>query len=447
LRVAVIGTGHVGLVTCATLASAGHEVRGTDADEEKIIQLQDGKPPFFEPGLEDLVQKGIGEGNLGFSRDLREVVAGAEVAFICVGTPPKAAGEANLLAVESSTREVARYASQDMVVAEKSTVPVGTADWLRLTLSRERPDLRFHIVSNPEFLREGKAIEDALEPDRILVGADSEEGFETMRRLYRAWTERGRRLIETDIATAELAKHACNAFLAMKISYINAVAQIAERCGADVLAVADVMGSDPRIGRSFLAAGLGYGGSCFPKDLVAFDRLAAKLGVDVPLLREIARINDQAVEATLEKVKQSVWNLDDKRIALLGLSFKPETDDVRFSPALALAEALLSSGARVVAYDPLASPGAKAALPKLEIAPDVYAATAGAHCVVLCTEWDEFKTIDLSRLRETMAYPLVVDGRNLFDPEVMRAEGFTYYPTGRPAVLQAPADSLPSSGS
>jgi UDPglucose 6-dehydrogenase len=447
LRVAVIGTGHVGLVTCATLANAGHEVGGTDADEEKVVQLQGGRSPFFEPGLEALVQKKLSDGKLRFSPDLGEVVARAEVAFICVGTPPTAAGEADLLAVESSTREVARHATRDMVVAEKSTVPVGTAGWLRLTLSRERPDLRFHIVSNPEFLREGKAIEDALDPDRILVGADSAEGFETMRRLYRPWTDRGRPLIETDIATAELAKHACNAFLAMKISYINAVAQIAERCGADVLAVADVMGSDPRIGRAFLGAGLGYGGSCFPKDLVAFDRLAAKLGVDLPILREIARINDHAVEATLEKVRQSVWNLDDKRIALLGLSFKPETDDIRFSPALALAEALLSSGAWVVAYDPLASPEAKAALPDLEIAPDVYAAAAGAHCVVLCTEWEEFRTIDLPRLRETMAYPVVVDGRNLFDPEAMRAEGFTYYPTGRPAVVQAPADSLPSPGS
>ncbi|MDP8956969.1 MAG: UDP-glucose/GDP-mannose dehydrogenase family protein, partial [Actinomycetota bacterium] len=398
--------------------------------------------PFREPALEELVQRELAEGRLSFSTDLAEVMADAEVAFICVGTPPKADGEANLLAVESAARDAARHATRDVVVVEKSTVPVGTAGWLRRTLSRERPDLRFHVVSNPEFLREGKAVQDAMEPDRILVGTDSPEAIEAMRRVYRPWTDKGHVLIETDIATAELAKHACNAFLALKISYINAIAQVAERSNADVVAVAEVMGSDPRIGRAFLNAGLGYGGYCFPKDLVAFDRLAAKLGVDLPLLREVARINDQAVEATIEKVRQALWNLDDKRIALLGLSFKPETDDVRFSPALALARRLLSNGARVVGYDPWAGENAKAEVPQLELASDAYAAATEVHCVVLCTEWDEFRTIDLVRLREAMAYPLVVDGRNVFDPAEMRQAGFTYYPTGRPAVVPDPAGSM-----
>lgn len=444
MKIAVIGTGHVGLVTCATLANCGHEVRGTDADPEKMALLREGKAPFREPGLEELVQREVAEGRLSFSTDLAAVMSDIEVAFICVGTPPKADGEANLLAVESAARDVARYATRDLVVVEKSTVPVGTAGWLRRTLARERPDLRFHVVSNPEFLREGKAVQDALEPDRILVGTGSPEGLDAMQRVYRPWTDKGHVLIQTDIATAELAKHACNAFLAMKISYINAIAQVAERSEADVVAIAEVMGSDPRIGRAFLNAGLGYGGYCFPKDLVAFDRLAAKLGVDLSLLREVARINDHAVEATVEKVRDALWNLDDKRVALLGLAFKPETDDVRFSPALALARGLLSNGAQVVGYDPWAGDNAKAELPDLELASDPYGAASSAHCLVLCTEWDEFRTIDLGKLRELMAYPLVVDGRNVFDPAEMRRAGFTYYPTGRPAIVPDPAGSMPA---
>ncbi|HEX8099474.1 MAG TPA: UDP-glucose/GDP-mannose dehydrogenase family protein, partial [Actinomycetota bacterium] len=428
MKVAVIGTGHVGLVTCATLADAGHEVTGTDADGEKIVRLIRGETPFFEPGLQDLVRRGLEEGGLSFSTDPAEALARAKVAFICVGTPPRADGEANLLAVERSATDVARHATNDIVVAEKSTVPVGTAGWLRLTLTRERPDLRFEIVSNPEFLREGKAIQDALEPDRILVGAESPEGFAAMRELYRPWTERGCAMVETDLATAELAKHACNAFLAMKISYINAVGQVAERSGADIVAIADVMGADPRIGRAFLNAGLGYGGSCFPKDLVAFERLAEKLGVEVPLLREIARINDEAVAGAVSKVQQALWNLEGKRVALFGLAFKPDTDDVRFSPALGVARALIEAGAEVVGYDPQASENAKAEIAELETAGDAYAAAAGAHCVVLCTDWPEFGNLDLVRLKETMAYALVVDGRNLFDPEEMRRAGFGYYP-------------------
>ena len=444
MKVAVIGTGHVGLVTSATLANCGHEVRATDADSQKIALLQQGRAPFREPSLEELVQREMEEGRLSFSTDLSEVMAEAEVAFICVGTPPKPDGDANLLAVESAARAVARHATRDLVVVEKSTVPVGTAGWLRETLTRERPDLSFEVVSNPEFLREGKAVQDALEPDRILVGADSPGGFEAMQRVYRPWTVKGTLLIETDIATAELAKHACNAFLALKISYINAIAQVAERSNADVVAIADVMGSDPRIGRAFLNAGLGYGGYCFPKDLVAFDRLATRLGVDLPLLREVARINDEAVSATVEKVRTALGNLENKRIALLGLAFKPETDDVRLSPALAVAGGLLSNRATVVGYDPWAADNAKAEIPELEIVSDPYAAANGAHCLVLCTEWDEFRTLDLGRLKELMAYPLVVDGRNVFDPAEMRRAGFTYYPTGRPAIVPEPVSSLPA---
>jgi UDPglucose 6-dehydrogenase len=314
-------------------------------------------------------------------------------------------------------------------------VPAGTAQRLWQVLRLERPDLAddIEVVSNPEFLREGQAVEDSFEPRRILVGAQSERAFEVMRRLYEPLVRDGSLLIETDIRTAELAKHACNAFLAMKISYANALARLCERAGADVTAVADVMGSDPRIGRAFLDAGLGWGGYCFPKDLQAFERLSARLGYDFRLLREVERINEEAIDATLEKVKDALWNLEDKRVALLGLSFKPKTDDVRLSPALALARKLIDEDATVVGYDPEAGPNAKSELPDLELAPSVYDALEGAHCVVVCTEWDEFRSIDLDRARDILAHPIVVDGRNVFDPAEMRRKGFIYYGTGRPS--------------
>jgi UDPglucose 6-dehydrogenase len=436
MRIGVIGTGHVGLVTCGTLAALGHEVVGTDSDHEKIDFLQHGVIPFHEPGLSELVADGVAAGRLRFTPDPADCLAGAEAVFICVGTPPRSTGEANLVAVERAAQVVALHTVGRVVVVEKSTVPAGTAQRVRRTLARERPDAAdcLEVASNPEFLREGKAVEDSLHPDRILVGAEAPWVFEVMRRVYQPLLANGCRLIETDINTAELAKHACNAFLALKVSFANALARICERADADVVAVADVMGADARIGRSFLHAGLGYGGSCFPKDLQAFDRLSSKLGYDFPLLREIARINDEAVTATVEKIREGLWNLEDKRVALLGLSFKPGTDDIRFAPALALARLLIAEGAAVVGYDPQGMANAKEDLGELEVAPDPYEAAAGAHCVVLCTEWPEFLELDLDRLRSLMAYPLVVDGRNVFDPDVMRVAGFTYYPTGRARV-------------
>jgi UDPglucose 6-dehydrogenase len=317
-------------------------------------------------------------------------------------------------------------------------VPAGTAQRLRQVLRLSRPDLAedIEVVSNPEFLREGQAVEDSFHPERILVGARSERALETMRRVYEPLIRDGARLIETDIQTAELAKHACNAFLAMKVSYANALARVCELADADVTAVADVMGSDPRIGRAFLDAGLGWGGYCFPKDLQAFDRLSSKLGYDFGLLREVERINDEAIDAAVEKVRDALWNLEDKRIALLGLSFKPRTDDVRLSPALALARRLIAEGAATVGYDPEAGPNAKSEVPDLEIAPSVYDALDGAHCMVVCTDWDEFRSLDLPRAKELLAHPIVVDGRNMFDPAVMRANGFVYYGTGRAAHVE-----------
>jgi len=435
MDVAVIGTGHVGLVTCVALTHLGHNVAGTDSDGEKITLVQRGGSPFHEPGLDDLLSQRVATGSLVFHREIADVVPGSEMVFICVGTPPRADGDASLLSVERSAREIARHATGSVVVVEKSTVPVGTAARLRTILLQERPDLDFEVVSNPEFLREGSALRDTLEPDRILVGAETTRGFDAMRRLYEPLTRRGIPLIETDLMTAELAKHACNAFLALKISFANAMARICDRAGADVVRVADIMGADPRIGRAFLDAGLGYGGFCFPKDLAAFERLVERLGAELPLLREIARINEEAVQSAAQNVKEALWNLEDKRIALLGLAFKPDTDDVRFAPALALARLLVAQGAHVLGYDPKAAANAKAELPELEVSVDPYDAAAGANCVVLCTEWQEFRALDLERLKNIMAYPLVIDGRNFFDPQIMRKLGFTYYQTGRPPVV------------
>lgn len=434
MKVGVIGTGHVGLATAGSLATIGHTVAATDSDREKLELLARGGMPFHEAGLEQLIHDGVELGRLSFTSDPAPTVEESDVVFICVGTPPRAGGDANLLAVERSAELVARHATAPVVVAEKSTVPAGTADRLARSLSQHRPDIRFFLVSNPEFFREGSAVEDSLRPSRILVGSDSLEAIETMRNLYAPMVEAGARWIQTDLRTAELAKHACNAFLAMKVSYANALARLCELAGADVARVTEVMEADPRIGQGHLGAGLGYGGSCFPKDLVAFERLATRLGYDFPLLREIGRINEEAVQAAFHKVEEALWNLEEKRIALLGLAFKPGTDDIRFAPALSLAARLLEAGSHVVGYDPLAAPNAKAEVPGLELATDPYAALDGAHCAVICTEWEELRALEPSRMREVMAFPVVVDGRNLLQPEKMAEEGFTYLPTGRPPV-------------
>ncbi len=436
MRIGVIGTGHVGLVTCGSLATFGHEVVGMDSDGEKIVALEEARMPFFEPGLEDLIRDQTASGRLSFTSSSKEALAGAEVVFLCVGTPPRVSGEASLVAVETAAREVARHATGRTVVVEKSTVPAGTAQRVRRTLARERPDLAsdLEVVSNPEFLREGSGVQDALGPDRILIGVEAEWAAEVMRDVYAPVLDRGVPLVQTDISTAELAKHACNAFLAMKISFVNALARLSERAGGDVVDVARVMGLDERIGDQFLKAGLGYGGYCFPKDLAAFERLASGLGYDFSLLREVARINDENIDAAVEKVRDALWNLEGKRVALLGLAFKPGTDDIRFSPALALGAKLIEEGATVVGYDPQALVNAKAEVPGLEPAEDPYEAARGAHCAIVCTEWDEVKSLDLDRLKQVMSYPVLVDGRNAFEAAAVKAAGFSYYPTGRPAI-------------
>jgi UDPglucose 6-dehydrogenase len=436
MTVGVVGTGHVGLITCLSLASVGHRVTGYDLDTSKVETLRQGRMPFHEPGGEEMLEAELASGRLSFTDDIAEAVASADVVFITVGTPIRASGEANLLAVEHAAREIANAATGPLVIVEKSTVPPGTATQLERTLAEERPDLvgAIDLLSNPEFLREGRGLEDAMRPDRILIGGSSTRAFDAMRRLYQPFLDAGSPLIETDITSAELAKHASNAFLALKISYANALARVCEASGADIEAVTRVMGGDPRIGPDFLGAGIGFGGYCFPKDLAAFAHLSERLGYPFPLLAEVARINDEAAQVAVAKIRDAVWNLEGKRIALLGLSFKPDTDDVRFSPALTLARVLLSEGASVVGFDPVAGPAAKDEVPELEVAEDPYGAATDAACVVICTAWPEFRELDLDRLAQVVASRNLVDGRNLLDGAAAAAAGFSYRAMGRPQL-------------
>lgn len=433
MKVAVVGIGHVGLPTAAALASVGHEVVGYDDDAAKIELLLQGSSPFFEPGLEELMQSEIKAGRLSFTHEPGKAIPGADIAFICVGTPGRADGEANLVAVESAATTVGEHASGEMVVVGKSTVPVQTSDRIKMILQRTSTH-PFHVVSSPEFLREGKAVEDSLSPERILVGAEDDHAHRVMRDLYSPLITEKVQYFATDLRTAELAKHACNAFLALKISYANALARICEASGADVVAIADIMGADSRIGREFLNAGLGYGGYCFPKDVAAFGAQARKLGYDFGLLDEVRKINDEAVDAVFRSTQDALWNLEGKRILLLGLAFKQGTDDVRESPSLNLARKLQSAGAGVVGHDPKANETAANELEGLEVTDDLYGAAEGANCVVIATDWPEFASLDLARLKGVMTHPIIVDGRNLLDPDSVSGAGFTYIPVGRPPI-------------
>ena len=431
MNVTMIGVGHVGLVTAATLADFGHWVIGIDDDQSRIETLEAGRMPFFEPGLDDLVAKNVASGRLRFTADYAEAMAGAQVAFICVGTPPGPDGQANMVAVEKAASEAIRHARSDLVLAQKSTVPVRTGD--RLSKLAQTSPYRILLASNPEFLREGLAVEDSMRPGRILVGADDEEAHRIMREVYQPFFEQGARYFATDLATAELAKHACNAFLAAKISFANALAAIAEAAGADVVKIADVMGADSRIGRDFLDAGPGYGGSCFPKDVAAFRVTAAKLGYDFGLLDEVMKINRRALDAAYSKIEDALWNLQDKKILVAGLAFKEGTDDVRESPGLALAVRLKEGGAAVVGHDPHAAGQALAEAPGLHIHEDLYTAAEGAECLVICFGDPRYTSLDLVRLKGVMDRPLIVDLRNVLDPEAVANAGFGYIPTGRPS--------------
>jgi UDPglucose 6-dehydrogenase len=436
MQVAVIGAGHVGLVTAACLARIGHDVVANDDDPAKLELLAAGRPWFHEPGLAELVAEGLAAGRLRFTADKGEAVRHGEVIFVCVGTPSRADGSPNLQHLEAVARQVARAlpAGSFRLVCEKSTVPVQTGERVAQVLARESPpQAAYEVASNPEFLREGSAVADTLRPDRIVVGADSARGAALLAELYRPITEAtGCPLLATDRATAELIKHASNAFLATRISFINTVAAICERTGADVELVARGMGLDPRIGREFLEAGAGYGGSCFPKDVAAFAHRSAELGVDFGILRETARANDAARRRVLDKVTDALWHLTGKRVGVLGLAFKPGTDDLRDAPAVDLVRGLLAEGAEVLGWDPVAGDQAVALLPELKLAPEPLDAAEGAHALVVMTGWPELARLDPAALAERMAYPILVDARNALDAEAFLAAGFTVIGVGRP---------------
>jgi UDPglucose 6-dehydrogenase len=436
MRVTVIGAGHVGLVTAACLAHVGHDVVVDDGDLNKLDLVREGRSWFYEPGLQELLGEVVRSGRLRVVEDKAEAVGHGTVIFICVGTPSRGDGSPNLAYVEVVAREVARSLppGEFRLICEKSTVPVQTGERVERVIAREAPpEADWEVASNPEFLREGSAVVDTLDPDRVVVGTSSERGLAALRELYQPILERsGAPFLATDRATAELIKHASNAFLATKISFINSVARVCERSGADVELVARGMGLDARIGVHFLKAGAGYGGSCFPKDVAAFAHRSRELGVDFGILNEVAKINHEARRAVVDKVRDALWHLDGKRIGMLGLSFKPNTDDLREAPAIDVARDLLADGAQLIAYDPVAGEAAARQVPGLELADKAVGVADGAHAIVLMTEWAEFSELDPADLHDRMAYPILVDARNAVDADAYVAAGFTVAGVGRP---------------
>lgn len=453
MKVTVIGTGYVGLVTGACLAEIGHDVVCMDDDSAKVEMLRRGGMPIYEPHLEEMVGRCRSAGRLVFTADAAEAVKEAAVIFICVNTPPLPNGEADLSYVELATRRIAEHATRSTLITEKSTVPIQTSVWIEKTLAiySRRPGIEFDVASNPEFTREGMAVEDFLHPDRIVVGVSSLRAEQILRELYAPIVEgrfrcpihpdcrqdRAVPLLVTNLASAELIKHASNSFLAMKISYANALADVCELAGADILQVEKGVGLDKRIGRAFLNAGIGFGGSCFPKDLKAFVKIAEKNGYDFSLLREVDRINQGRREMVVEKLRRALWILRGKRIGLLGLAFKPQTDDVREAPGLFIARRLLEEGAEVRGYDPQAASKAQKVLPELHVCADSYAVADRAEAVVLCTEWPEFAALDWARLKAQMVRPLILDGRNALNQETLVSLGFEYIGIGRGGAVTA----------
>jgi UDPglucose 6-dehydrogenase len=428
-RVGIIGVGYVGLVTGACLAEVGHEVFGVDSNAEKIEMLHRGEVPIYEPGLAPLIAKNVAEGRLAFGTDTAECVKRADIIFICVNTPPRPNGQADLRFVELAARDIAQAMDSYKVIVDKSTVPVHTGEKVSETIKRSnKKHLEFDVVSNPEFLREGSAVEDAMHPDRIVVGVTSTRAAAMMRELYEPFHAP---LIVTDIKSAEIIKHACNSFLAMKISFINSIAAICELAGADIDEVVQGMILDARIGGLFLRAGIGYGGSCFPKDVSAFIHISNELGYDFGILKAVEQVNAEQRRRFVKKIEQTLWVVGHKTIAVLGLAFKPNTDDMRNAPSIDIIEALQKEGARVRACDPVAVPNARKLLKDVTFCADAYAAAEGADALVIVTEWDEFKALDLERIRSLLTQPIIIDGRNIFEPARMEALGFIYKSVGR----------------
>jgi UDPglucose 6-dehydrogenase len=431
MDLSIIGSGYVGLVTGACFADVGHNIICVDNDVQKIKQLQAGEVPIYEPGLEEIIHRNVSARRLRFTGSIEEGVNNSQIVFIAVPTPQQPDGDVDLSFLEKVAREIAGVLTDYRVIVDKSTVPVKTGEKVAESIKRyNRHGANFDVVSNPEFLREGCAVADLMHPDRIVIGAQSEHAIDLMKKVYEPFMAP---ILVTDINSAELIKHCANSFLALKISYINAVSAICEASGADVEKVADGIGMDHRIGRDFLSAGIGYGGSCFPKDIAAFITISERLGTPFNLLKEVQRINTAQRELFLKIIRETLWVLREKRIAVWGLTFKPDTDDVRSSVAIELVTKLLREGAHVVAYDPKGMQKARAikAIADTEFASSALEAITDAEALIIATEWNEFANVDLAVVKEKMRTPIVFDGRNLLDPETMRRLGFHYHSIGR----------------
>jgi len=447
-NIAVIGTNYVGLVTAACFAELGNQVVGIDIDPGKVERLGRGQLPIYEPGLEEIVVQNLKAGRLKFTLDYTEGLQKAEFAFVCVGTPSGSEGEADTSQVKSAAHSLGQYTptGQTLIVVNKSTMPIGTGEWMLPALGRASngSGASFKVVSNPEFLREGSAVDDFRHPDRVVLGGTDPEAIERVAGLYRDLQPEPP-IIRTDIPSAEMIKYASNAFLATKISFINEIASICERLGADVKEVARGMGLDRRISPEFLDAGVGYGGSCFPKDVKALAHMASMAGAHPQLLRAVMEINRDMRRLVLQKVRAELGgNLEDRVIGVLGLAFKPNTDDLREAPAIEIIHLLQSEGARVKAYDPAAIEAARSVLPGVELCGDAYSVAEDADALLLLTQWSEFRRLDLVRIQHSMRNPLLIDGRNLYDPADMVRRGFRYHAIGRPAADGAPAASASS---
>jgi UDPglucose 6-dehydrogenase len=449
LKISVIGAGYVGLVTGGCLAALGHEVVCTDNDVEKLKTLESGKLPIYEPGLEVVIAEARREGRLSFRANAADAVRSGDAIFICVGTPPLPNGSADLSAIDHVARLVATEARTPKLVVEKSTVPAQTGQELKRALAvyGRKSGVKFSVASNPEFLREGTAVDDFLHPDRIVIGVEDDAAARQLREIYRPILERTFHCpihsgkcpdtalpawLVTTINSAELIKHASNSFLALKISYANMVADLAEKLGADIGEVVRAVGMDARIGPSFFRPGLGFGGFCLPKDLQAFVHLAESSGVDFSMLKEAEKINKKRIENFMAKIRRALWVVKGKPVGVLGLAFKPNTDDIRFSPAIDLVQQLVAEGALVRAFDPEAMERAKGMLPGVEFAQNAYEAAEGTEALLIATEWEQFHNLDWNRIHGSMIRPLILDGRNLLSPSEMKSRGFEYYSVGRP---------------
>ena len=434
MDLSIIGSGYVGLVTGACFADVGHNVICIDNDSRKVEALQAGKVPIYEPGLEEVIHRNVSAQRLRFTGSIKEGVDNSQIVFIAVPTPQQPNGDVDLSYIEKVAREIAGVLTSYRVIVDKSTVPVKTGEKVAESIKRyNRHGADFDVVSNPEFLREGCAVADLMKPDRIVIGAQNERAIDLMKKVYEPFMAP---ILVTDINSAELIKHAANSFLALKISYINAISAICEASGADVAKVADGIGMDRRIGRSFLHAGIGYGGSCFPKDIAAFITISEQLGVPFNLLKEVQRINASQKERFLKVIRETLWVLREKKIAVWGLTFKPDTDDIRSSVAIELVEDMLKQGAHVVAYDPKGMDKAREvkAISDARLVSSALEAIEGAEALVIATEWSEFANVDLAVVKEKMTTPIIFDGRNLFDPQTMAQLGFRYHSIGRASV-------------